>query len=696
MSAAKRIRFFANITAEKFVRWVLMLLLLTLLLVWSGMYWVLQSKRQDALDAEKQQNINLVHTLTEQTLRVIQSVDQATLRLADALDAGQFKTADLVQFSRETGLADSIITQLSYVGADGKFIASNIDVTGQKTGPVDLSEREHIKVHLAPMTDTRANDQGLFFGKTVIGKVSGKRTIQLSRKLITRNGAVKGVAVVSLNPDYFEQNFKVLNLDARGQIAIVGTDGFVRAAVKGGRSAPMQSAPAFWMGQMGVIRETSDVLSAIGENDFEEGLGLQRSGANEVIFAAKKIGSYPVYLVVQTSAAEALSDWYTARAVVFVLTALFSIALVAAAVSYIQGARRLSFVNQGLEAKVRERTQALSETLDNLKSAQSQLIQSEKMATLGQIVANVAHEINTPLGAVQSSGETIAAAFSCVLSDLPPLLLSLDVAARTAFFALIDQSRQASQPLSTREERKINRELLATLADAALTEPQVQSDRLLSLKVHRDPLRFIDLLSHPRALDLLAMASKIAAIMDGTENINLAVARVSKIVFALKSFTHTDHAGLMQTASVIDGIETVLLIYGTQLKHGVEVIRVYDEVPMLMCFADELVQAWTNLIHNALQAMRYQGMLRIAVRAQGNGLMVAVGDNGPGIPEAIRNKIFDPFFTTKALGEGSGLGLDITRKIVEKHGGSIAFQTALGVGTTFSVWLPLQPAVLKT
>jgi signal transduction histidine kinase len=94
--------------------------------------------------------------------------------------------------------------------------------------------------------------------------------------------------------------------------------------------------------------------------------------------------------------------------------------------------------------------------------------------------------------------------------------------------------------------------------------------------------------------------------------------------------------------------------------------------------------------------MRYQGMLRIAVRAQGNGLMVAVGDNGPGIPEAIRNKIFDPFFTTKALGEGSGLGLDITRKIVEKHGGSIAFQTALGVGTTFSVWLPLQPAVLKT
>ena len=129
MFVAKRPPFFAHIAAAQFIRLVVVLLLLTLLLVWSGMYWVVQSKRQDALDAEKQQNINLVHTLAEQTLRVIQSVDQATLRLADALASGQFRKTDLVRFARETGLADSIITQLSYVGVDGKFIASNIDMT---------------------------------------------------------------------------------------------------------------------------------------------------------------------------------------------------------------------------------------------------------------------------------------------------------------------------------------------------------------------------------------------------------------------------------------------------------------------------------------------------------------------------------------------------------------------------------------
>jgi len=683
MFVAKRPPFFAHIAAAQFIRLVVVLLLLTLLLVWSGMYWVVQSKRQDALDAEKQQNINLAHTLAEQTLRVIQSVDQATLRLADALASGQFRKTDLVRFARETGLADSIITQLSYVGVDGKFIASNIDMTGQKTGPVDLSEREHIKVHLAPATHPQGTDQGLFFGKTLVGKVSGKRTIQLSRKLTTPTGAVKGVAVVSLNPDYFEQNFKVLNLDAQGQVAIVGSDGFVRAAVTGGQSAPAQFAPAFWIHEIHAASDASKLVAAIGES-------------NQVVFAAKRIGAYPVYLVVQTSATDALSDWYTARSVAFALTALFSLALVAAALSYIHGVRKLSLVNQGLETKVLERTKALSETLENLKSAQSQLIQSEKMATLGHIVANVAHEINTPLGAVQSSGETIAVAFSEVLAALPPLVLSLDPAARQAFFALIDASQQPSEPLSTREERKINRELLSTLTAAAVAEPQLQSDMLLSLKVHHAPLRFMDVLLHQRALELLRVASQIAAIMRSTENINLAVARVSKIVFALKSFSHSDHSGVMQAASVSDGIETVLAIYGNQLKQGVEVIRAYEDLPMVLCFADALVQLWTNLIHNALQAMQYKGTLRIAVTAKDKGLLVAISDTGPGIPEGIRTKIFDPFFTTKPVGEGSGLGLDIARKIVQKHHGTIAFHTELGVGTTFSVWLPVAPTSQQT
>ena len=108
----------------------------------------------------------------------------------------------------------------------------------------------------------------------------------------------------------------------------------------------------------------------------------------------------------------------------------------------------------------------------------------------------------------------------------------------------------------------------------------------------------------------------------------------------------------------------------------------------MLCRPDELNQVWTNLIHNALQAMKFAGTLTIGIRRVGDEAVVSVGDTGCGIPESIRTKIFDAFFTTKPIGEGSGLGLDIARKIVAKHGGRIEVHSELGVGTTFSVYLP--------
>jgi signal transduction histidine kinase len=136
-------------------------------------------------------------------------------------------------------------------------------------------------------------------------------------------------------------------------------------------------------------------------------------------------------------------------------------------------------------------------------------------------------------------------------------------------------------------------------------------------------------------------------------------------------------------------VETVLTLYHNQLKQGVEVIREYDQVPETLCYPDELAQVWTNLIHNAIQAMTNQGILTVGIHAVDNQtLEVTINDNGPGIPPEIQPKIFEPFFTTKKAGEGSGLGLDIVRKIVEKHGGSIFFTSQPG-NTTFHVRIPL-------
>jgi len=664
----------------RFASGVIAFLVVIFALVWGGVAWVLQTKRVDALESEKQQNVNLAHTLAEQSLRVFQSVDQATLRVNTAIASGEFVNEDLLRFTRETGLADTIITQLSYVGADGRFIASNIDLSGAKTGAVDLSEREHVKAHLAPSTNETAQQPVLFIGKTVVGKVSGKRTIQLSRKLSLPDGTVKGVVVASINPDYFDQTFKVLNLDTRGQVAIVGRDGEIRAAVKGGESDDEKTAPVLWTHQIGSMTGAITTRSLID------------TGAQEAIFAVKQIGHYPVYLVVQTSVNEALRDWHDMRAGAIGITLLFSLALLAAAFTYLLGIQKLAFANKGLEEKVRARTQALSETLENLQSAQSQLIQSEKLATLGQIVANVAHEINTPIGAVKSSGESIAVAVGHVLAGFPAMLLSLDEATRDIFFALIAEHRQSLPALSTREERQLQRAMSTTLADAGITEPQQKADLLLAMRVRTEPLRFAGLLNHPRAMEILGMANQIGTIIGGTENINLAVERVAKIIFALKSFTHANHTGETQRVDLKTGLETVLTIYGNQIKQGVEVTRIYGETPLVECLPDELNQVWTNLIHNALQAMQNSGALTVKVAAQDGGVVVSIADNGPGIPEDIRGRIFDPFFTTKPVGEGSGLGLDIARKIVDKHHGRLELHSKVGVGTTFSVWLPCAAA----
>ena len=121
---------------------------------------------------------------------------------------------------------------------------------------------------------------------------------------------------------------------------------------------------------------------------------------------------------------------------------------------------------------------------------------------------------------------------------------------------------------------------------------------------------------------------------------------------------------------------------------GITIERNYEDIAPIACLAYELNQVWTNLIHNALQAMNHEGTLTIGIRKEGNEAVVSVGDSGCGIPEEIRNKIFDVFFTTKPAGVGSGLGLDIVKKIIEKHSGRIDLQSAVGVGTTFSVYLP--------
>lgn len=333
---------------------------------------------------------------------------------------------------------------------------------------------------------------------------------------------------------------------------------------------------------------------------------------------------------------------------------------------------------------------ANSQSHRHLIEAQRQLAQQEKLASLGQLVANVAHEINTPIGAIKSSGDNISNALNTAMSELAELMYRLDETSRHLFLQLIAQVNDGNAILNTREERRIVNETTAQLETHKISDARRKAGILVQLRAHQQIECFLPLLTHPECERILSAAHEIAAIVNSASNIHVAVDRVSKIVFAFKAFSRISTHHERSLSNLREGMETVLTLYQNKINKGTELICQFEELPDMYCWPDELVQVWVNLIHNALQAMNYQGTLTIRMKQQGQEAVISIADTGPGIPEAIRSKIFDVFFTTKAAGEGSGLGLDIVKKIINKHHGRIEFTTEIGKGTCFFVYLPYE------
>ncbi len=341
--------------------------------------------------------------------------------------------------------------------------------------------------------------------------------------------------------------------------------------------------------------------------------------------------------------------------------------------------------------KAKAQAQAIQAQAETLRAqAQTYLAQTEKMTALMQLVTNVAHEVNTPIGAVKASGKNIVEALEHALGALPQLLRYLDAPQRDLFNRLVNPVGERAALLNSREERAAKNDVRRQLEAAGVADADSKARVLVGLHAQSAPLDYLPLLQHAECDFILETASSIGSIVHSATNINLAVDRVAKIVTTLKSFSQADRVSTMREVDLQAGVETVLSIYSNDIKQGTELVRRYEPVPGFMGLPDELIEVWTHLVHNALQAMHYKGTLTIGLRCLGDDAVVSITDTGSGMSDEIRERIFEPFFTTRPPGEGAGLGLAIVKKIIDKHNGRVDVQTEVGVGTTFTVFLPLR------
>lgn len=345
----------------------------------------------------------------------------------------------------------------------------------------------------------------------------------------------------------------------------------------------------------------------------------------------------------------------------------------------------IKFMNEEL-INQKENLEAL---IDNLTQTQEQLVQSEKMAALGQLIAGVAHEINTPLGAIKASVGNLDDSLKSALVNLPALFREKSEVKLNLFIRTFELARIQKPEISSREKREYKRKIRSELKEQGIEPSEILADLLGYLEIYDNASELFPMLREADSVQVLNNVRDFISLLKNTRTISIASDKASTVVFALKKYAHRDSLGEKVPTDIADGIETVLTLYENQFKQGITVVKDFSALPMAMCYQDEINQVWTNIIQNALHAMKLKGTLTIKATSADRMIEVSISDTGEGIEPTIIDKIFDPFFTTKKQGEGSGMGLDIVRKIIDKHNGYVDVKSKLGEGTTFTVQIPI-------
>ncbi|MCB1180202.1 MAG: GHKL domain-containing protein, partial [Leptospiraceae bacterium] len=348
-------------------------------------------------------------------------------------------------------------------------------------------------------------------------------------------------------------------------------------------------------------------------------------------------------------------------------------------------------LTENLEKLVKERTRELEET-------QSQLILSEKMASLGVMVAGIAHEINTPSGVISNSEEILTNNLNYIINHLDYFVEVVQKAnSKDSLDKVIENfvKEVNLKGVDSRQKFKIRKLLREKIKEQGIDDALV--DDLSNFIIDRNYLEIEDLLISMVAeggKDILELLKNLSGIFRNLHHIKYAIKNIIRIVRALKYYSHLDQAE-EEESNIIEGIENTLIIMGNQLKHGIELTKSYEDIPLIRCNPDQLNQVWTNIIQNAIHATGGEGKIHINVFPMEKDVAIEIIDNGPGIPLEIQEKIWDPFFTTKDQGQGTGLGLGIVKGIIEKHSGKISVNSKPGQ-TKFSVHLPIKKPIITS
>lgn len=344
--------------------------------------------------------------------------------------------------------------------------------------------------------------------------------------------------------------------------------------------------------------------------------------------------------------------------------------------------------------EMKKKNQELETTLQQLNEMHNQLIIQEKMASLGKLSAGMAHELNNPASAAQRS----AAHLKGVLLKLQDVQVRLGSFTfdehQVKMFAVLDEiARERSHDpvklnaLTRTEKENALEQWLQNLGSMASGDVV---SALVDVGFARNDLE--ELLKSftdkqiPAVIEFLGLKVTVHSLVG---EIGLATGRIVTLVKALKTYTYMDQAPV-QSIDLRQELDNTLIILRSKLKAGVEVVREYaDDLPVIEVFASELNQVWTNLIDNAIDAMEGTGTIIIRAKREDLWLVVEIEDTGPGIAPEHLSKIFDPFFTTKPPGQGTGLGLNLSRNlIVQKHHGKVSLKSKPG-STCFTVHLPM-------